>query len=342
MSSTPRAAVRPKVCRSSSSGRTRTAAAGRSSDAAPPTPTVASTRSPPTGGASPAGPTASPSTPAPTSRGPVCGPSSPRSPSSSRSTRARSTSTCRCSSPRTATAHTEGAETTMSTVLGRNNYGKSGVRLVKVTRRPDRHDICDLTVDVALEGDFAAAHTAGDNTGLLATDTMRNTVYALAQGHDDVDDVERFGIRLVEHFLAAGPTVTRARVRLAGHPWSRLTAGAAPDPHAFQRGNGGDPAGISVEAGIDGLVGLKTTGSGWEGYHRDEYTSLAETDDRIMATEVTARWTYGTPLSEIDFTASWEAVRAVILATFGDHYSPSVQFTLHRMGDAVLEARPEV
>ena len=238
----------------------------------------------------------------------------------------------------------------MSTVLGRNSYGKSRVRLVKVTRGPDRHDLFDLTVDVALEGDFAAAHTAGDNTGLLATDTMRNTVYALAQGHDDVGDLERYGMRLVEHFLAAGPTVTRARVRLAAHPWSRLTADGGPDPHAFQRGNGGDrvatvagdAAGISVEAGIDGLVVLKTTGSGWEGYHRDEYTSLAETDDRIMATEVTARWTYRASASEIDFTSSWEAVRSLVLATFGDHYSPSVQFTLHRMGQAVLEAHPEV
>ena len=238
----------------------------------------------------------------------------------------------------------------MAIVLAANNYGKAEVRLVKVVRTPGRHAVRDLTVNVALEGDFDAAHLEGDNTGLLATDTMRNTVYALAQGHDDVADVERFGIRLVEHFLAAGPTVTRARVRLAAHPWSRLTAGATPDPHAFQRGNGGDriatvagdAAGISVEAGIDGLVVLKTTGSGWQGYHRDEYTSLAETDDRIMATELTARWTYGAPASEIDFTASWEAVRAVVLETFGDHYSPSVQFTLHRMGDAVLEARPEV
>ena len=238
----------------------------------------------------------------------------------------------------------------MSTVLGRNSYGKSRVRLVKVTRGPDRHDLFDLTVDVALEGDFAAAHTAGDNTGLLATDTMRNTVYALAQGHDDVGDLERFGMRLVEHFLAAGPTVTKARVRLAAHPWSRLTADGGPDPHAFQRGNGGDrvatvagdAAGILVEAGIDGLVVLKTTGSGWAGFHRDGHTSLAETDDRIMATEVTARWTYRASASEIDFTSSWEAVRSLVLATFGDHYSPSVQFTLHRMGDAVLEARPEV
>ena len=238
----------------------------------------------------------------------------------------------------------------MSTVLGRNSYGKSRVRLVKVTRGPDRHDLFDLTVDVALEGDFAAAHTAGDNTGLLATDTMRKTVYALAQGHDDVGDLERYGMRLVEHFLAAGPTVTKARVRLAAHPWSRLTADGGPDPHAFQRGNGGDrvatvagdAAGISVEAGIDGLVVLKTTGSGWAGFHRDGHTSLAETDDRIMATEVTARWTYRASASEIDFTSSWEAVRSLVLATFGDHYSPSVQFTLHRMGDAVLEARPEV
>jgi urate oxidase len=239
----------------------------------------------------------------------------------------------------------------MSTVLGQNTYGKSRVRLVKVTRRPDRHDLVDLTVDVALEGDFAAAHVSGDNTGMLATDTMRNTVYALAHGHDDVADLERFGIRLVEHFLGAGPRVTRARVHLVAHPWSRLVGDAgAPDPHAFERGNGGDrvatvvgdAAGVSVEAGIDGLVVLKTTGSGWEGYVHDEYTSLAETDDRIMATEVTARWTYRAPFDGLDFTMSWEAVRSTVLATFGDHYSPSVQFTLHRMGDAVLEARPEV
>jgi urate oxidase len=236
--------------------------------------------------------------------------------------------------------------------MGPNSYGKSQVRLVKVTRRPDRHDLTDLTVDVALEGDFTAAHVAGDNTGLLATDTMRNTVYALAQGHDDVADLERFGVRLVEHFVASGPRVTGARVRLVSHPWSRLTTAAGtPDPPAFERGTGGRrvavvtggaDAPISVEAGIEGLVVLKTTGSGWEGYHHDELTSLPETDDRIMATEVTARWTYGAPLDGVDFGASWEAVRAVILTSFGDHYSPSVQFTLHRMGDAVLAARPEV
>jgi urate oxidase len=235
-----------------------------------------------------------------------------------------------------------------NTILGANNYGKSYVRLVRVARHADRHDIADLTVDVALEGDFAAAHAAGDNTGLLATDTMRNTVYALARGHD-VSDIERFGIRLVEHFAAAGPKNSRARIHLVEHPWTRLkAAGGAPHEHAFERGGGGDrvatvcgdASGVEIEAGIDGLVVLKTTGSGWEGYLHDEYTSLAETDDRIMATEITARWTYRS--TDADFTAVWHAVRGVILEAFGDHYSPSVQFTLHRMGEAVLEARPEI
>src|SRR4051794_11020423 len=101
----------------------------------------------------------------------------------------------------------------MSTVMGHNRYGKSRVRLVRVDRRADRHELADLTVDVALEGDFAAAHIAGDNSGLLATDTMRNAVYALARG-TDVSELERFGTRLVEHFLAAGPKVTRARAHL--------------------------------------------------------------------------------------------------------------------------------
>jgi urate oxidase len=144
--------------------------------------------------------------------------------------------------------------------------------------------------------------------------------------------------------------VSRARIGLVAHPWERLrAAGGAPHEHAFQRGSGGDrvatvagdgSGSFEVEAGIDGLVVLKTTGSGWEGYLHDEYTSLAETDDRIMATEITARWTYGS--TDVDCSEAWDAIRGVVLEAFGDHYSPSVQFTLRRMGEAVLEARPEV
>ena len=235
----------------------------------------------------------------------------------------------------------------MPIVLSQSGYGKSEVRLVKVTRRPDGHDLRDLTVDVGLEGDFDAAYTQGDNTGLLATDTMRNVVYALAKEHP-IDELELFGQRLVEHFLAAGPGVTSARVHIVEHPWARLEIDGCSHEHAFQRGSGGnhvatvvgDGGAPQIEAGIDDLLVLKTTGSGWEGFLRDRYTSLPETSDRILATIITARWSYRG--RDVGFGTAWREVRRTILEAFCDHYSPSVQFTLHHMGDAVLGALPEV
>jgi urate oxidase len=221
--------------------------------------------------------------------------------------------------------------------LGANCYGKGEVRLVKVVRTPGRHELRDLTVHVALEGEFEAAHTAGDNTDLLATDTMRNTVYALAK--DDLGSIESFAQRLSDHFVEAGPSVTRARVRIEEHPWDRLGS----HEHAFQRGSGGTRVctveGSSVTSGIEDLLVLKTTGSGWEGYLREQYTSLPETDDRILCTVVTASWDYSAPT---DYDAAWEAARHAILETFGDHYSPSVQYTLLRLGEAVLQAVPDI
>jgi urate oxidase len=235
----------------------------------------------------------------------------------------------------------------MSIVLSQASYGKSEVRLVKVSRRPGRHELQDITVAVMLEGDFDAAYVAGDNTGLLATDTMRNTVYALASERP-IGEIEEFGQRLVAHFLASGPGITSARVEIVEHPWARLEIGGRPHEHAFERGRGGnriatvvgDAGGARIEAGIDDLLVLKTTGSGWEGFLRDRYTSLAETADRILATIITARWSYSE--REIDFGTSWSAVRQTILEAFADHYSPSVQFTLHHIGEAVLDARSEV
>jgi urate oxidase len=227
----------------------------------------------------------------------------------------------------------------MTFVLGQSNYGKSEVRLVKVERGGARHELTDVTVDVRLDGDFAAAHTDGDNSALLATDTMRNAVYVLAARHD-VSELESFGRALVEHFLAAGPTVERVTITLVERPWARL----GEHEHAFQRGSGGqrvaivkgDDHSVRFEAGIDGLEVLRTTGSGWTGFVRDDLTTLPETEDRILATIVTAHWSYAE--GGIDYTAAWRAARDAILEAFGDHYSPSAQFTLLRMGKAALRA----
>ena len=233
-------------------------------------------------------------------------------------------------------------------VLGQNSYGKSGVRLVKVKRGAGRHELWDLDVAVALEGDFEAAYVEGDNAGLLATDTMRNTVYALARDHL-TGSIEEFGLALVDHFLEAGPTVERAEVSITQFPWNRIEVDSRGHEHSFVRASGERTAKVtraeggdrSVKAGFDNLLVMKTTQSGWEGFLKERFTTLPDTDDRILATVATAEWSYGKDV-DLDFDDLWGGVRDRILATFTDHYSPSVQNTLYRIGKAVLEAFPEV
>jgi urate oxidase len=232
-------------------------------------------------------------------------------------------------------------------VLGQNNYGKSEIRLLKVRRDAERQELWDLDVRVALEGDFEAAHTRGDNSQLLATDTMRNTVYALAKDHL-TGSIEGFGLALVDHFLRAGPTVTSCRVEITQHRWDRIEVDGRPHEHSFVRGRGerrteisGDEGDSrSVEAGIGDVYVMKTTNSGFEGFLRERFTTLPETDERILATVVTAKWVYNT--TDADFDSLWDGVLRKTLETFTDHYSPSVQNTLYRMGKAVLEEFPEV
>ena len=232
-------------------------------------------------------------------------------------------------------------------VLGQNNYGKSEIRLFRVKRDTDVHEVWDLDVRVSLEGDFDAAHYADDNSRLLATDTMRNTVYALAKDHL-TGSIELFGLALVDHFLEAGPTVTGCRVEITQFPWRRIEAAGRPHDHSFVRERGerkakvhGDATGArAVEAGIDDVYVLKTTNSGWEGFYRERFTTLPETNDRVLATIVTAKWEYNA--LDVNFDRLWNGVMRSTLETFTDHYSPSVQNTLYRMGKAVLEEFPEI
>ncbi|MFV9502991.1 MAG: factor-independent urate hydroxylase [Oscillochloridaceae bacterium umkhey_bin13] len=233
-------------------------------------------------------------------------------------------------------------------VLAEHRYGKAEVRVVKVARGPSQHEIWDLKVAVALEGDFAAAYYSDDNSRLPATDTMRNTIYVLAQRHP-LDSLESFGLALGEHFLGI-PSVSAATITLSAAPWERIKVDQQPHPHAFLRSAGGQRTARvyaqrngerQVSAGIDDLLVLKTTESGWADFYRDELTTLADTDDRIFATMITASWDYATGTG-LDFTALWHAARDQILTSFCDHYSPSVQHTLYRMGAAVLAALPPI
>ena len=229
----------------------------------------------------------------------------------------------------------------MATELSWNRYGKCRVRLVRLRRSRDPHDIVDATVDVLLEGAFEPVYIEGDNASCLPTDTMKNTVYAIAR-QDPIGHIEAFAVRLADHFIAK-PRVSRVRVSVLEQPWSRISVNGFPHPHAFVQTGGEqwtttvvrDAKGADVASGLTNLVVLKTTDSAFEGFPRDELTTLPETTDRILATSVTATWKYRS--ANADFGLR-ERVRTALVETFAAHASQSVQHTLYAMAVAALAA----
>lgn len=236
----------------------------------------------------------------------------------------------------------------MSTPMGPNRYGKSGIRLAVVSRDADAHAFFDLEIEVRLHGDFVAAHEDGDNAAVLPTDTMRGTCFALAR--DGIPSVAEYGSRLAQRFLDASPNTTTAVVTLVQHPWQPVEVDGEPHDHTFRPGAGGRPtwtvtldrdSAPSITGGVLGARVLKTTGSAFSGFLRDEYTTLPEARDRIMATTLDAWWGIRGP--DVDHAALATDVPATALATFATHdESESVQHTMHAMGSAVLDAHPDI
>jgi urate oxidase len=233
-------------------------------------------------------------------------------------------------------------------MLGPNSYGKSGIRVVRVSRGPDRHDIVDLTVAVSLEGDFEAAHVTGDNSAVLPTDTMKNTVYAFA-ARTPLEPIEGFALALARHFVGTHAPAERASVEISEHPWERLDVSGQPHGTAFRRPGGETRitqarvergGGEVVESGLEGLVLIKTARSGFAGFARDRFTTLRETDDRLLATALEALWTYAS--ADLSFAVLRMGIRQTLLETFAEHESRSVQHTLYAMGETVLERYPDV
>jgi urate oxidase len=236
----------------------------------------------------------------------------------------------------------------MATRLGLNQYGKAETHLVRVYRDGDVHSLRDLTVSVALAGDLDEVHLSGDNTNVLPTDTQKNTVYALAR-EEPVGAPEAFALRLARYFVDGFEQVTGARQEVLQHSWGRIsTTDAGPHDHAFVRDtaetrttvvtkHGADEVVIS---GLTDLVVLKSTGSEFHGFPDVPYTALVETDDRILATAVTARWRYlGT---DVEWDKTFTSVRRTLLDRFALTHSLSLQQTLYAMGEAALEGHPEL
>jgi urate oxidase len=239
----------------------------------------------------------------------------------------------------------------MGIVLGPNQYGKAETHVVRVFRDTARHEIRDLTVSTALRGDFGAAHVDGDQADVLPTDTQKNTVFSFAK-EKGVGAIEEFALTVADHLIGQTPVASGCRVEVGEAPWHRIEVGGEGHDHAFvQSGIGtrttvvnvdgrGDARKAHVVSGIRDLVVLKSTGSEFRGFLKDRYTTLPETDDRILATSLVARWRYDN--TSVSWDASYDAIRALLLSQFASIHSLALQQTLYGMGRAVLEEHAEV
>ena len=232
--------------------------------------------------------------------------------------------------------------------LAENSYGKSSVRVMKVKRDRPLHTVWEWKVEVLLAGDFTSCFTDGDNSAILPTDTMKNTVYSRAR-ESKAECIEDFALELCEFFLSRNPQVERVAINIASTTWDHALVGGKPHPSAFVRGSnesqttavtcgqGGTPG---ITSGLENLVVLKTANSGFAGYLRDSLTTLPETADRLLGTSVRAQWRYKS--AALPFEPLRNKLRDALIEAFADHDSKSVQHTLYAMAQAALEAAPEI
>jgi urate oxidase len=239
----------------------------------------------------------------------------------------------------------------MGISLGANQYGKAENRVVRIYRDTARHELVDLNVSTSLRGEFTQSHVTGDQADVLPTDTQKNTAFAFAKRHG-VTSPEDYAIALGRRLLEPTPQADSAQIRVEQYPWDRIPVGPDGHDHAFvRRGDGtrtavvtvsgrGDSERVSVISGLSDLVVLKSTDSEFKGFLKDEYTTLQETDDRVMATSLVARWRH-TSL-DTDWNASYDAIRATLLEVFATTHSRALQETLYLMGTRVLETNDDV
>jgi urate oxidase len=228
-----------------------------------------------------------------------------------------------------------------------HSYGKAKVRVLKVFRAGKIHSIKELDVQVMLQGDFDASYTKADNRLVVATDSIKNTVNVFAKQKLGAE-TETFGIVLGEHFLKTYKHVSRVEVSLTEHCWNRISVGGKPHAHSFLEKSAAKPfakvtctrKGSVVESGIEELFILKSTGSGFENFLRDEFTTLPETNDRICATKLKATWTY--TKNPKSYAKTNSKILDTMLAVFAKNFSPSVQVTLFQMGKAALKTAKEI
>ena len=232
--------------------------------------------------------------------------------------------------------------------LAENRYGKSRVRLVRVKRHAGANDFQEWSVDVLLRGDFANCFAEGENSRILPTDTMKNTVYSVARS-SNAACMEDFAKELTEFLLRRNPQVSEAEVSVSQKAWEHLNTQGKPHPTTFVQSSGEcqttsvvrkQNGELAVVSGLENLVIMKTADSAFSGYIKDSLTTLPESADRLFGTAVRASWTYARV--DADFAALRGKIREALLTVFAAHKSASVQHTLYAMAEGVLQRVREV
>ncbi|MBT2479542.1 factor-independent urate hydroxylase [Streptomyces sp. ISL-94] len=248
----------------------------------------------------------------------------------------------------------------MATILGQNQYGKAENRVVKITRDGDTHHIKDLNVSVALSGDMDDVHYSGSNANVLPTDTTKNTVYAFAKEYG-IESAEQFGIHLARWFVNSQEPIQKARIRIEEYAWDRIATSDANSKfigsdevnHSFVRQGMEtrvtqityDGTNWEVISGLKDLVVMNSTNSEFWGYVKDKYTTLKEAYDRILATQVSARWRFNWSDDEQrmpNWEKSYAETKKHMLQAFAETYSLSLQQTLYQMGSRIINHRSEI
>lgn len=229
----------------------------------------------------------------------------------------------------------------------RASHGKGEVHVVTVEREGSVHHIRDYTVSSAIRGNLNEIYTHGDNAHCIATDTQKNITFSLAR--DGMGTPEEFGLKIGRHMVDNYPeTVKGGRWEVMSVAWDRIETPNGPHDHSFVRAGKEERYTVvqavgedfTVVSGLKELTVLKSSGSAFVGYPKCKHTTLPETTDRIMSTDVSAWWEYNT--TDVDFDAVAERVREITLEVFAEQFSKALQQTMWAISARIIDEIPEI
>ncbi|KAG7194521.1 uncharacterized protein KQ657_004736 [Scheffersomyces spartinae] len=252
----------------------------------------------------------------------------------------------------------------MSTLIN-SSYGKANVKFLKVKKDPSNpkvQDVLEANVQCLLKGNFDVSYTEADNSVIVPTDTVKNTILVEAK-NTDVWPIERFAGHLAKHFTSKYSHVDGVEISIVQQRWNKYPVNGKLHDHSFVHEGpetkqtfltyNKKTQELSLKSCIKDLTVLKSTGSMFYGFNVCDYTILKPTTDRILSTDVFASWEFDPKkLATLEDIATYadaglfedtlKTARDATLELFALENSASVQATMYNMAGKILALVPEV